>query len=369
MSSTRKDMIKILYILPDLAGGGAERLVVDLLLSIDRERFSPALLLFKDEGQGREERRRLGAVGIPIFGLKKKGRVDFHNFWQLYRFLKDLRPDIIHTHLGGDIYGRLAGHFAAPRAIIVSTEHNINREERRIVACLKRFSAHWAAKIVAVSRAVKEDAKKRYHLPEEKFELIYNGIDLRRFQPIAKESGRDFLAVALGRLAPQKGFNSLISAWGKIKLENWRLEIAGVGLEKEALEKQILSAGLSDSVSLVGKQESVAFLGRADLFIMPSMWEGLGLAALEAAAMGKPVIASRIDGLAEIFDETSAWLVPAGDVEALAAMINTVARDINREEVLEKTEKAKKIVRERFSLEQAIASYQALYERLLKAGK
>lgn len=352
--------------MPDLAGGGAERLVVDLLLALDRQRFSPALLLFKDEGQGREERRRLGAAGIPIFGLKKKGRFDLNNFRQLYRFLKTLKPDIIHTHLGGDIYGRLAGHFAAPRAIIVSTEHNLNHGENLAVACLKRLSARFAAKIIAVSQAVKEDAKHRYHLPEEKFELIYNGIDLNRFQSLpAPAKDGHFLAVALGRLAPQKGFTTLIAAWKKIKLPDWRLEIAGLGSEKESLEKQIKDCELTAAVSLVGRQESVSFLGRADLFIMPSLWEGLGLAALEAAAMGKPVIASRIDGLAEIFDDTSAWLVPAGDSEALAKTIAYVAQNINQEEVLMKIEKAKRIVRENFSLEKALASYQALYEGLL----
>ena len=145
--------IKILYILPSLSSGGAERLTLDLIYNLDKEVFLPELLLFNGGGFFYQEAL---SRGIKLRVLKKRFKFDIFNFLKIYKYIKNSKPDIVHTGLGADIYGKLAAKMAKIK-VIVSTEHNVSVNDKLIVRRLKKITARWSKKIVAITKSVKND--------------------------------------------------------------------------------------------------------------------------------------------------------------------------------------------------------------------
>lgn len=357
--------IKILHILPSLVRAGAERVVYDLSLGLPRDKFQSGVLLFKDNGAGADWRAELVAAGIPVFALRKCCLFDVVNFWKIYRQIKKFSPDIVHTHLGGDIYGRLAAKLARV-PVIVSTEHNLNISEGWAAACLKKITARFAVKIFAVSQAVKADAIKRYNLPWEKIEVVYNGIDSNHFQAKIKTPSRPYVIGALGRLTAQKGFSVLIAAISQLQNQEVIVQIAGQGELKSSLQQQINKLKLGDKVKLVGLVEPVSFLNSLDVFVAPSLWEGLGLSVLEAGALGKPVIASDVDGLREIINEQTGFLFPVNTAPELTKQLDFVLDNLTTEAVRQKSATLQAKVKTDFSLQKMQADYASWYEKLTR---
>jgi glycosyltransferase involved in cell wall biosynthesis len=366
----RSAKIKIVYILPTLDKGGAERLVVDLILNLDRTVFEPMLILFKRGGEWLAE---LTAENIPVLILEKKKKISPLNFWRILSALKKIRPDIVHTHLGGDIYGRWAAKLIKV-PVIVSTEHNINIDEGFLYNILKRLSVRAGRHIIAVSEAVKQDILSRYHIPTNQVSVIRNGVDTAKFLKRAKASANDQNAIngrqpviwgTMGRLSPQKGHLTLIEAWKKVD-NNATCLIAGTGPLARTLLKKIKQEGLRERIRLIGPvADPAAFLSSLDAFVFPSLWEGLGLVILEAGLIGLPVVASRVNGITEIIKEDNGWLIPAGDAEALAAQINRLNATMNDPSIIAKTDKLRAEVIANFDIKNIAQKYQNLYRALL----
>ncbi len=369
MNSMPKKLI-VLHILPNLSRGGAERFCVEILKNLDKEKFSPVLLLFKENGSGEEMKLELKKANVPVFAIKKLALIDPINFGQIIKVIKTIKPDIVHTHLGGDIYGRLAAKILKI-PIIVSTEHNLNRSEKKKATWLKKITAAWTHKIFAVSQAVREDAILRYKLKPEQITVLYNGIDTNLYTSsnisnrlYNDNNSNKIIIGALGRLSSQKGFMSLIEAAAKTKNKNYLIEIAGEGELEGELKKRIKELELINRVRLVGRVEAKSFLAKIDIFIFTSLWEGLGLAILEAGAMGKPIIASQIGGVREILNEDNAFLFPAGDDDEIAEKIDFVLNNLNSQEVKNKIETTSKIIKEKFELSDMVKKYANWYEKL-----
>jgi len=365
---TRK--IKILHILPNLSRGGAEKVCRDLLFNLNQEKYSLSLLLFNENGSGEVDKKELISRGVEIISLSKNHLIDVANFLNIIKSIKKIQPDILHCHLGGDIYGRLAGKFCGV-PIIVSTEHNINKSERPSAGFLKRISAPIATKIFAVSESVKQDANRRYSIPLDKIEVITNGIDLQVFTGINKvavstDPTKKIIIGALGRLTEQKGFSILISAISKTTNHDFIVEIAGSGELEQKLKLEIKKHHLEKQVKLIGQVETIDFLPTIDIFVFPSLWEGLGLAILEAAAMNKPIIASDISSIKEIIDNDSAWLFKAGSARELALKIDNVIKNLNSAETKIKTDKAREIIINKFDLKTMISAYERWYDLLFE---
>lgn len=337
MSSHR---YKIFQIIPSLAIGGAERLVGGLLTAFDREQFDLTLVVFykdmQDDGIWLE---KVKAAGIRIIDISQaKPPFPGGGIWRylkiltaFLRLIRRERPDLIHSHLFGDCIARPAAMLNG--SAIISTEHNINLTEPFAIFFLKRVSGWYLKATIAVSAAVRTYMIKRYHIKPERTFVIHNGIDISLFDkkemPLKNEANKVFEIGAVGRLDPQKGFDVLIAALRRLSDNgtDFRCRIAGEGKQRPVLERLIKDHGLEARVKLIGIEKNIpSFLSELDCFVMPSRWEGFGIAALEAGAASLPVIASAVDGLREIInDKINGLLVMPGDTKALAEALQLLA--------------------------------------------
>jgi L-malate glycosyltransferase len=359
--------IKLVHLLPNLSGGGAEKVCMQILLGIDKKKYQTYLLLFKDNDSslGISEKNELKKNEVKIISLKKLYLLDIFNFFQIIKHLKKIQADILHCHLGGDIYGPLASYFLK-KIKIISTEHNINISEKKINRFIKKFTIKRMNKICAVSLAVKNDAVKRYGINDQKISVVYNGVDFNYYQIEKNKDHNDSKIIlgAMGRLNEQKGHKVLIEACSLLKNQNFILEIAGEGELKNDLEKQIKNLKLNNHLILLGQVDSRKWLNEIDIFIMPSLWEGLGLAVLEAAALKKPIIASAVDGILEILDENNSFLYKKNDPHQLAKIIDYLLENLDSQNVQEKINICYKITLNKFSLDKMIKNYQRIYENI-----
>lgn len=359
--------------MPSLDRGGAERFFTDLIINLDTRVYDPVFILFKRGGAWAQE---LQARHIPIIILEKKYKLDPINFWRLFKALKNCRPQIVHTQLGGDLYGRLAARLLKT-PIIISTETNVNRDEKLVMNILKRITTRWADKIVAVSQAVKEDLITRYRTDPQKTQVIYNGLEIAKFLNVAgsEKPQPDFKKTTItfgtiGRLAPQKGHSVLIKAWSQLNDTRLLCKIGGVGPLANALTAQIKNEKLETQIKLIGPVTNVlSFFDSLDVFVFPSLWEGQGIVLLEAGLCDLPIIASAVDGIAEVITDETGWLVPAGEIDALAEKISWLAANLNTPAVTAKTRRLKEQIIARFDIKHIAKQYQALYSDLLKQKK
>jgi glycosyltransferase involved in cell wall biosynthesis len=356
------EKIKIIHVIPTLGFGGAERLVLDLIKNIDREKYDLRMVAMV-RGGGMEPAYR--DTGVPLEIFYKKGKLGLNVFFKLTKYFKSERPDIVHTHLfGADVWAGLAAHFAkVPH--IVKTEHNLNLAEGWFKKLVKKMTAFVFEKMVAISPAVVEYMIDVEKMPKDKIKIIYNGIDVARFSK--KDSGNYSeppRLINVSRLEKQKGHQNLIKALEKIKNIDWQMNFVGDGSLRIELENQVRDAGLSEQIKFLGNCENVPeLLLESDIFIFTPLWEGLGLAALEAGAVGLPIIATNVDGIKNIFqDNETAQLVEPKDPEALAKVIAWAIEHQDKARYMGQL--AQKMVQEKFSIKLMAQEYEHLYESL-----
>lgn len=299
----------------------------------------------------------------------------------LYRLIRQWRPHIVHTH--GSLSGRLAGRLAGRR--VVYTKHGLGQavelsvQVRQRVPLLQRLADRWLAdRVIAVSGAVRDELL-RQGTPPSRIAVIPNGVPApadggsKQREALRRELGLGPGPVALstGRLAPEKGHPYLIEAWAAVRqaVPEAVLLIAGDGPERPRLEQLIADRGLTGAVRLLGFRDDAAQLpAAADVFVLPSLTEGMGIALLEAMACGCPVIASAVGGITEaVADRTHGLLVPPGDAAGLADACIALLADPARARAY--GEAAREHVLERFSAVAQARAVAALYQRLAGRGE
>lgn len=258
----------------------------------------------------------------------------------LHRIMRAWRPDLVHTH--GSLAGRIAGRLAGAR--IVYTKHGMAHQAERSVQI--RGSGRllnglvdrlFADAVIAVSPGVGEDLVRK-GTPRRLVHVIANAVALPPPPPTGPHPARVELglgdrpvALVTGRLAVEKGHTYLLQAWVTVRdaVPAAVLLIAGDGPDRQALEDEATALGLGDSVRFLGFRPDARTLPQAaDLFVIPSLSEGLSLALLEAMACGCPVVGSDIPGIAVAAkDGEHGLLVPPGDVRKLAAACIALLQD------------------------------------------
>ena len=337
--------------------GGTWRHVSDLGLELQARGNEVVLALHPDAASLQGVAARAGLEWLPL------------------RRSLALPADVWHLHLH-DTYDRLApALFAArtPRAgMRVATEHlpRSNASDplllpgpRRLGATraksvFKRIEAHLVDRLIAVSAGSKRFLRARYGLPAELVQVIPNGITVGA-DPGSPQRSQRLRVVSLGALGVQKGHDVLIEA-AALSPRDWTVRILGAGSGRPQLEARAARLA-SGRVALHGwSDDPAAELLGADVVCLPSRWEAFPYAALEAMALGRPVVASRVDGLEDIVaDGETGLLVPTEDPEALARALDALADAPERAAAMGRAAHAR--VAAEFSLERMVSATVAVY--------
>lgn len=322
---------KILLLIPSLAGGGAERFFCMLLEHLDRRRFELHVALFSLHGEYVSD----VPSDVIIHDLKcSRGR---YAAVRLVRLIWQLRPRAVLSTLPPcNLVLTLSRPFL-PRQTRVLVRESLPPSTIlpsrgfRLWRALYRYFYGRADKIICLCDTMAEEIATRFKIPRDKLVRIYNPVDSQRVQRLGEAAANPYSGtgphlVAVGRLDRQKGFDLLLSAMPAVReaVPGVTLAILGQGPLKDVLAEQARSLGLTDSVQFLGFQKNPwLFVRYADLFVLPSRYEGLPNALLEAMALGKSIVAADCPGaIAEIHAFNPAMvLVPPEDPEALARAI------------------------------------------------
>jgi glycosyltransferase involved in cell wall biosynthesis len=296
---------------------------------------------------------------------------DFKALIELYKLIKAENIHILRTHqYHANLYGRLAGVLAGV-PVIIPTYHNLYNSPNK-PKCHRRLINYLLSivsdKLVAVSGAVANDIMVYDKVQPNKVKIIYNGIEINRFkkdilkEDIRKELGLPFSTIVgtVGRLTEQKGHKFLIEAASGI--EGVCVAIAGDGhLRKELMD---LAKRLKVNCLFMGMlspEKVPKFLKSLDIFCFPSLWEGFGIALIEAMASGLPIIASDIPPHREVLGDAGVYF-PQGNVSALSYNINQLIENKTLREMLGEMAKERA---ELFSIEKTVKEYEKLYNEIL----
>jgi len=347
----------VIHLLPAFGIGGAERLVLDLSSGLIKNGFDVEAFGILDGGALESA---FVERGIPTRVFHRRDPFGISTVRDLVRVFRLERPSIVHTHLfGADAWGRLAA-FLARVPTVISTEHNVNPSYAWIHRLVNRIFARKTRAVVAVSQAVKETSVERDHVPSEKIRVIANGIDMQQVIPRGAHGFHDVpRLITVGRLYPQKDHATLFKALALVK-RPWRLSVAGDGPLRAELVSLAQRLNIASRITWLGIRQDVPnLLATSDLFCFPSRWEGLGNAALEAAAAGLPVLLSDIPPLREAFKPSDALFAPPGDVPAWAHAISSILDDPGK--AVHRAARAVPSVQAKYSLDAMVTRYAELY--------
>ncbi len=369
--------IKVLHLLVSLPVGGAEDLVAGIIRGLNGERFAAAVACIGAPGPVGQELRAQG-YRVASLGLDIKHTAAWRVVAGVRRLLKELRPDILHTHLyHPNLYGRLAALGLGLSGVVAAVHNSYPRVKfhRR----LWNFALGWMTDRVLVgSYQVWRDVRTYDAIPAARLVLLPYGIPLAELEgPETYAEARERLQVSgfvmgtVGRLEEQKGHADLLKAWPELRREipDLTLLIVGAGRRQEALLRQVGELGALGRVRFLGTRRDLPLIYRAlDLYVQPSRWEGLPLALLKAMGAGLPVVATRVSGIEEVItDGVNGRLVAPGRPEALAQAILELYRHPGARARLGK--EARGTVREHYSQEAMLARLEELYLELWQQGR
>lgn len=363
--------VTILYLITSTNAGGTEKALWELVRRLDPARFTAHVCCVKRPGLF-GPRLAAAAAGFYSLGLPEAGGPAAALSLapaglRLARLVRTLRPQILHCFLlQANILGRLAGRLCRVPAVISSLRVT---EARRWPHAIDGLTVSMVDCYTAVSEAVRQEAIARAGIAPEKIIAIPNGIDCAECPAPAGCAGNaDAFTVALaGRLHRQKGHAVLLEALKLLegRQPQVRALLFGQGPDEEALKRMAADLGIADRVRFMGVVEdgATAMLA-ADAVVVPSLWEGMPNAVLEAMALARPVVASRLPGMDELVQHGRTGLLCApGSAGELAGALARLAGDPGLARGMGAAGRAR--VREHFSLQTTVAATEALYERLL----
>ena len=372
MKSTR-----ILHVIYSLEIGGAEMdLIAKAKVLVQRYGYHVAIVCLLRRGKLVEEAER---DGIRVIGPVMGGKSDIRVIPWLLRIIRSGKFDVVHTHMfASNFLGRVAATLAGG-PVIISTVQLIAEREKWWEMLLDRALQFKTDMVIASSEAVRQSFIQRGIRPT-KIAVIHNSVDFARFDAVDREAARQatrqafgwdkghFVVGTVARLERIKGLDHLIEAAKTVAeaLPQARFLVVGDGPQREDLLSRVRHLELGERCIFAGLRSDVPqILPAFDLFVLPSLSEALGIAAIEALASGVPVVASQVGGVPEvvIHGETG-LLVPPSDAAQLVQAILHVAA--NPAEARQWAERGQKRVRLMFDVNRLTDAQARLYQHFLE---
>jgi glycosyltransferase involved in cell wall biosynthesis len=365
---------RVLHVIDSLHLGGAQEVVLNLA-TCGSLRFRHEVATMHGHGI---YWHRLREAGIKVHSLSP------HKFLPAYlatlpALLFAKRPDILHCHLiPSNILAKPLGALMGV-PLILNHDHTNDpqRIDNKFLLALDKSTNRFAHHIIAVAGACRDFLIQHESIPPEKITLVPNAIDLRRFSPgqITRRDARSKLGLSpeapviagVGRLNFQKNFSLFLDVAAALtpRFPNLRFLLAGEGPEEAMLREKARQLGLTDRIVFAGYiADTRQVYAAADILLMPSRFEGLPMTLLEAMAMNLPVVASKLDGIAEVIEEgREGYLVDSADaagfVERCAVLLENPAKSS------ELAANARTKIEARFSVERMTSAVESIYDRFL----
>ena len=369
---------KIVFVLPSLNGGGAERAAVQILNGLDAAEWDRSMFLFAREGPYLSE----VDPDIPIASSETSSR---WGRWRALRaFIAGEHPDIVMAFLSyfsvlsaaraANAGSKVVFNLQTPMsAFLTDADYQWRRGgQKAAFSMLTRIGYGAADLIVATSQGVADDLTRAFAIDPGRIRVIHNPVDLDRVRAASAEpidpqvlpSGSGPLIVAAGRLADAKNYPLMIDAFAALRKETpARLCILGQGELEEALRKLIAERGLGESVSLGGFQSNPwKYIARADVFLLTSRYEGFGNVLIEAMACGVPVVATTSPGTRDIVRHgRDGLLVETHTAPAIVGALLSILQSRERRDAMAIEARASA---NRFATREVIARYDSVMEQL-----
>lgn len=315
--------------------GGVQRVALNLCTGLVEKGHDIEVVLVNAEGELLNELPE--EVSVIDLGEDRVATTVF----PLRRYLNRKNPDVLYAMMTEiNIIATIAHRLSRVDSRLILSEHNmptnsIDSKKDLAVMKLATLTYSLADHAVAVSNGVYEDLLNVSRLSESKISQVHNPININRIRTDASEqvshrwlNNDDYnVVISAGRHVPQKGFDTLIESFSRVKDENLRLLILGKGDETESLKEIATNLGIKDRVEFPGFVENpFAYISRADVFVLSSQYEGFGMVLVEALACGCAVVSTNCPSGPEEILKGGEYgpLVPVGAVDELTSGIERV---------------------------------------------
>ncbi|MDI6794277.1 MAG: glycosyltransferase [bacterium] len=326
-----KEKIRVMQVIATLEVGGAEGQLYELVKELNKEKYAVSVCGLTRGGPLKE---KIEELGIPVYILGKRNKLDFTILFRLASLLKRKKIDLVHTWMfTANMWGRLAAILAHVPCLVAS-ERTVAFEKDACRNVIDKILAGFTDLIIANSEGVRRSCLKR-GLPSEKLSVITNSCHLEIFgvreDCIKKTKTKlgikdgSLLVGSIGVLRPEKGHRFLVHSIPAVLniFPEAIFILVGDGPQRKELEELSVKLGISQKVKFLGQRRDVPdILSCLNVFVLPSLYEGLPNAVLEAMACGLPVIGTDVEGTNEVVvDGETGILVPPKDPARLAGAI------------------------------------------------
>lgn len=362
---------RLTFCVTDLDPGGAERILVELVSRLNRDRWDPEVICLGPPG---ELNSRLKQADVRVHCLKGRRWSAAGTIFRLREALKRSDPSLLQTWLyHANVAGVLAGRWAGVPAILTGVRVAEQRNGCR--HALERFCGRWAVKHVCVSQDVAEHARSRTRLDGGKVQVIPNGVEISRFDRATpldlsahgiREDAR--VVLCLGRLDPQKDPLAAVEAFEQVAHEcpDVELVFAGDGPLRRRLEERSSWSEHASRIHVLGWLADVpSLLSRAEVLLLASRWEGMPNVVLEALAAARPCVTRPVHGISELILPGQTGIVAGG--ELVSDLADGLAEALKDPETASRLGAAgREHVREHFTLESMVRAYESLWTEILE---
>lgn len=365
--------IGVMEIVHSLEIGGMERVVLNLVKHLDRERFRPLVVCIACLG---DFAPLASELGVPVICLDKPPGVSLKAPINLAGLIKSENVRILHLHNSGPLFtGTLAGLLArAP--VRVYTDHARKFPDRRRVMMTEAILLKLIDRVVAVSEETRKNLIKYLHASPDKVTVVPNGVS--RPQPVSQQERAALrakfripenapLVSTVARLEPQKAIDRLIEAAVLVRrrVPDAHFLVAGGGSMFDELTAKVRVVQLENNFHLAGWRSDVAaVLATGDLFVLSSDWEGLPMTILEALALERPVVCPDVGDVGRaVIDGHNGRLTPPGDIPALAEAIGDLL--LNPDAAREMGRRGSELFGDQFGAARMTRNYEKIFEEVL----
>lgn len=368
--------MRVLHVFVSLPVGGAENLLISILKELNPERYESVVCTL---GEGGALAPAVRELGVPLIELKLMGHRTRSVVVEsaLAELMIRERIDLVHSHLyHANRHARRAAHqVGIPAVISIHNTYNKPKLRRRLI---NWWLARYAAAIIVGSEDIRRDVVRYDWVPVERVEIIPNSVNLERSLPVRTIAAiraelmipqGAYVLGTIGRLEIQKGHRVLMEVISQLhQIMPVILLLIGSGREEDALRQQVAELGIENNVRFLGTRSDLGDLFSVmNLFVMPSLWEGLSLAMLSAMAAGLPVVATDVGGVSAVFGKNErGWVVPPNSADALVEAIDFCFRHTDQAALV--GEAGRQHVHANYSDLAMVSRIEAVYQRVLDAA-